>query len=201
MAPARREGTSDPALEDGRLVILVVLAALCIVTVPLTGGRLAAVARMRIRALWAPIAALALQVLIVSIVPGGNHGLHSDLHIATYAMIGGFLFANRRLPGVPLIAAGAAANALAIIANGGVMPAARAAQQMAGLVERGHQFHNSVALAHPHLLWLGDLIPVPGPLPNVLSAGDCLIFLGMLVLLHRASRAGWDQPAVIAPAA
>ena len=35
-------------------------------------------------------------------------------------------------------------------------------------------------------MWLGDLIPVPGPLPNVLSIGDCIIFAGMLVLLHRA---------------
>ena len=49
----------------------------------------------------------------------------------------------------------------------------------------GAGYHNATALTHPHLMWLGDLVPVPGPLPNVLSIGDCIIFAGMLVLLHR----------------
>lgn len=169
-------------------MILIVLAAVCIATVPLTGGRLVQLAELRIRGLALPIIALALQVLLVSIVPGGNEQLHADVHIATYVLIGIFLFANRRIAGVPLIAAGTAANALAIVVNGGVMPAARSAQRMAGLVEAGHVFHNSAALVHPHLLWLGDILPVPGPLPNVLSLGDCAIFVGMLVLLHRSSR-------------
>jgi hypothetical protein len=179
-------------------VILIVLAGLCIATVPLTGGRLTALAELRLRALPVPILALALQVVLVSIVPGGNHQLHADLHIVTYVLIGLFLIANRHIPGVPLIAAGAATNALAIAVNSGVMPAARTAQRLAGLAETGHVFHNSAALAHPQLLWLGDIIPVPGPLPNVLSLGDCAIFLGMLVLLHRASR---PQVAQAVPAA
>ncbi len=80
-----------------------------------------------------------------------------------------------------MIALGAGANALAIVLNGGVMPASAAAQRMAGL-HLGPGFHNSVALAHPALLWLGDIIPWPGPLPNVLSVGDCLVYAGTLVL-------------------
>lgn len=169
-------------------MILIVLAALCIASVPLTGGRLGRLADLQLRGLTAPIIALALQVTLVTILPEGNQQLHADVHIATYALIGMFLFANRHIAGMSIIAAGAAANALAITVNGGVMPASRSAQRMAGLVERGHVFHNSAALAHPHLLWLGDVLPLPGPLPNVLSVGDCVIFLGMLVLLHRATR-------------
>ena len=46
-------------------------------------------------------------------------------------------------------------------------------------------FQNSTPVAHPVLLWLGDVIPVPGPLPNTLSVGDCLILLGTLILLHK----------------
>lgn len=169
-------------------MILIVLAALCIASVPLTGGRLMALGELRFRAMAAPILALGLQVLVVTIAPGGNRQLHADVHIATYLLLGTFLIANRRITGIPVIAAGVAANALAIIANDGVMPASRTAQSMAGLIETGRVFHNSTALSHPHLLPLGDLIPIPGPLPNVLSIGDCIIFLGMLVLLHRASR-------------
>ncbi len=176
-------------------MILIVLAFLCIASVPLTGGRLTALGELRLRALPVPIIALALQVVLVSVVPGGNEQLHAGLHIATYVLIGIFLIANRHIAGVPLIAAGTAANALAISLNAGVMPASRSAQRIAGLAQTGHVFHNSAALAHPHLLWLGDVIPVPGPLPNVLSVGDCAIFLGMLVLLHLGSR----QMTAVAP--
>ncbi len=83
-----------------------------------------------------------------------------------------------------LVGLGAGANTLAIVFNGGVMPAAAAALRIAHLSEHGG-FQNSAPVAHPTLLWLGDVIPVPGPLPNVLSVGDCLIFVGMLVFLHR----------------
>jgi hypothetical protein len=39
------------------------------------------------------------------------------------------------------------------------------------------------------LLWLGDIIPLPaGPLANVLSIGDVVIFVGLLFLLHRTCR-------------
>lgn len=179
-------------------MILIVLAAICIASVPLTGGRLMQLGELRLRGMWAPILALAMQVVLVTIAPGGDRQLHSDAHIVTYALIGAFLFANRRIPGVPIIAAGTLSNLLAIVVNGGVMPASRTAQRLAGLVENPHVFHNSNSLAHPHLLWLGDLIPVPGPIPNVMSIGDCLIFLGTLVLLHRTCRRRAAEVAALA---
>jgi hypothetical protein len=86
-------------------------------------------------------------------------------------------------------------NALAIVLNGGVMPAAAQAQRLAGL-KLGAGFHNSMHLAHPVLLWFGDIIPWPGPLPNVLSVGDCLIFAGTIVVLRRSCA----TPANVAPA-
>lgn len=168
-------------------MILIVLAALCLATVPLSGGSLARLGELPLRRPWAAPLALAVQVLIVTIAPGGNHAVHALAHIGTYLLLGLFLWANRRIAGAPAIALGTLCNTLAIVVNGGVMPAARAAQRMAGLTQ-GAGFHNSAAVAHPHLLWLGDVIPVPGPLPNVLSVGDCIIFAGMLVLLHRTCR-------------
>jgi len=168
-------------------VILVVLAGLCILSVPLAGGRLARLADLRLRALWLAPAALAAQVVIVNIAPGGNRAVHEAIHIGTYALLGGFLWLNRGVAGAKIIALGALLNTAAIVTNSGVMPAAVAAQRLAGLTE-GRGFHNSAAVAHPHLLWLGDIIPVPGPLPNVLSVGDCITFAGMLVLLHRTCR-------------
>jgi hypothetical protein len=176
-------------------MILILLAALCIASVPLTGGHLARLAELQLRYLWAPLLALALQVLIVTVAPSGNHAVHATIHIATYLLIAIFLYANRSVAGARAIAAGAFTNGLAIALNQGVMPAAATAQRLAGLIQ-GRGFLNSARLGHPHLLWLGDIIPVPGPvaLRNVLSIGDCLIFAGMIVLLHKTCRSGTHQP-------
>lgn len=168
-------------------MILIVLAALCVITVPLTGGSLGRLGELHLRWLWLAPVALAVQVVIVTIAPGGNMTLHAASHIGTYLLIGLFVWVNRGIPGMLVIGFGALANTIAIVANGGVMPASAAAQRVAGLTERGGGFHNAAALLHPQVPWLGDIIPVPGPLPNVLSIGDCFIFAGLLILLHRAT--------------
>lgn len=165
-------------------MILIVLAGLCLLSVPLTGGSLGRLASVRLRGLGVPMIALAVQVVLTNIAPEGHPELHRLVHIGTYVLIAVFLWLNRRLPGVLVIGAGAMLNALAIVVNGGVMPASEAAERLSGVHLRAG-FDNSAHVAHAHLIWLGDIIPWPGPLPNVLSVGDCVIFLGTLVLLHR----------------
>jgi uncharacterized protein DUF5317 len=168
-------------------VVLIALALLCVAMVPLTGGDLGRLADIRLRGLWIPLLALAVQVIITVVAPTGSMALHRGLHIGTYVLIGLFLSANRRLPGIWLLTLGALTNAIAIIANLGVMPASRSAERLAGLSLRAG-FDNSAPLAHAHLAWLGDVIPWPGPLHNVLSIGDLLIFAGTAMLLHRCCR-------------
>ena len=51
-------------------MILIALSVLGIISVPLAGGSLGRLAKLELRWLWAPPAALALQVLIVTIAPG-----------------------------------------------------------------------------------------------------------------------------------
>lgn len=165
-------------------MILFVIAGLCLLTVPLAGGRIGRLADVRLHAIWLSPLALGLQLVIVTLAPGGNRPVHAAIHIATYVLIGAFLWANRRLPGVAVIAIGASMNALAIVLNRGVMPAVASAQRIAGSTA-GSGFNNSAHVAHPYLAWLGDVIPVPGPLPNVISIGDVIVFAGLLVLLHR----------------
>jgi hypothetical protein len=178
-------------------MILIILAVLCVVSVPLTGGSLRRLAQLRVRGLWLGPVAVFVQTVLVTILPGGSETVHALVHIGTYGLLVAFLWLNRRLPGVAVIAVGAFLNGLVITLNGGVMPAAVTAQRLAGLTEAGG-FHNSTVVAHPHLLWFGDIIPVPWPLPNVLSVGDCIIFLGLLFLLHRACRS--DQAGQRVPA-
>lgn len=168
-------------------MILVAFALLALLSVPLTGGHLRRLAAARLRAAWVPGVALLVQVVIMSIVADGHPTLHRALYVVTYGLIVVFLWSNRRLPAMPVILTGALLNALVVVVNGGVMPASRTAERLAGL-RLGAGFHNSAPILHPHLLLLGDVIPWPGPLPNVLSAGDCLIFIATFVLLHRLCR-------------
>lgn len=170
-------------------MILFVLAALCLISVPLMGGRLGLLAEIELRLPGLAIAALALQLTVVDLVPQGLPALHAALHVFTYVMGGVFLVANRHLAGAGLIALGAGLNAIVICVNGGVMPEAASARRIAGLVTGGG-FQNSARLAHAHLLILGDVIPIPGPRPlgNTLSLGDVIIYAGMLVLVHRVCR-------------
>jgi Family of unknown function (DUF5317) len=168
-------------------MLLVVTAVALVLSVPLAGGRLSRLADIRIRAVWAVLLAAAIQVGISDVAPGGSHWLHVALNIASYMLDAYFLFANRRMTGVPIVAVGAGLNILAIATNGGVMPASASALRISGIDPRAG-FDNSAHLVHAHLAFLGDVIPVPGPWPigNVLSVGDLTIFIGALIVLHSA---------------
>jgi hypothetical protein len=176
-------------------MLLVIAAIVLLATVPLAGGRLSRLADIRLRAVWAVLLAATIQVGISNVAPGGSHALHAALNVLSYVLDAYFVCANLRLAGVPLVAAGAALNVLAITINGGVMPANPVALRVAGITARPG-FDNSTALAHPHLAFLGDVIPVPGPWPigNVLSAGDLIILLGAFVLLHVVCRSRLVSP-------
>ena len=170
-------------------MLLVYAALLILVTVPLAGGSLAALADVRLRGAWLVALALGVQIVIVSVLPGLAEEVFKPVHAATYGLLAGFLWLNRGLPGIWIIGLGALANAVAIVANGGVMPAAPGALAAAGLApEKSGAFVNSAAVQAPSLGWLGDVFAVPealGPLANVFSAGDVVIAVGLAVALHR----------------
>ncbi|HEY7076711.1 MAG TPA: DUF5317 family protein [Solirubrobacteraceae bacterium] len=165
------------------LVYMAVLAS-----VPLAGGKLSALADLPLRRSWLAAAAIAIQVVVISLLPGGSHTLHAGLHLASYGLLGAFAWANRRLTGVPLVALGGLMNFIAIAANGGVMPTdPQLAASLAHTTARG-DFINSAVQAHPKLLFLGDILATPAswPVHNIYSVGDVVIVLGVGVLVHVA---------------
>ena len=167
-------------------MFLVVVIALAVVAVPLAGGRIANLAQIRFRWVPALLGALAIQVVIVSVLPDGAPSLHRLLYIASYAFVGAFLVANRRIVGSHVVALGVLLNTTAIVANNGVMPASGAALRAAGISTSAAGFTNSTHVAHAHLQLLGDIFAIPKPLPlhNVFSIGDVCIVLGVATTIH-----------------
>jgi hypothetical protein len=167
-------------------MLIGVFLLLCFASVPVAGGRLGALADVRLRARPLLMTGLALQILIVTVAPGGCPALHAAAHVASYALAAGFVFANRAIPFLWTIALGGLLNFVAIVTNGGVMPAAPAALATAGIASDPGRFSNSAALAAPHLRALGDVFAVPAswPVSNVFSIGDVLIVAGAFLALH-----------------
>ena len=166
-------------------MLLGLATVLCLLSVPLAGGRLRALSELPLRGGGWLCAAIALQVLVIEVVPDAPAPLPALGHVASYAMTAIAVWLNRRLPFLWLLALGGALNALAIAVNGGVMPARAGALAAAGL-DTADGFANSAAVAHAHLAFLGDVFAVPAawPAANVFSVGDVLIVLGLLAFLH-----------------
>ncbi|CAN5438910.1 hypothetical protein BH11ACT1_BH11ACT1_00880 [soil metagenome] len=124
---------------------------------------------------------LGLQVVAVEVpLPGV---VAPVLHVLTYVVVVGFLWVNRSLPRIAVVAAGAASNGVTIALNGGVLPASASAVSAAAL-DPHMAFANSAVVAHPVLPWLGDVFAWPAPLPlaNTFSVGDVLIAVGVVLV-------------------
>ncbi len=168
-------------------MIIPLLGLLAVFSPVLTGGRLRLLGDVQIRHGWLVLVALAAQVLVIEVVGDANHGLLAAAHVATYALAGWFVWLNRHVPGLWIVALGAACNGLTIAANGGTLPASRSALASSGLHPQPDQFENSGVLAHPRLAFLGDVFAIPKALPlsNVFSVGDVLIVIGIGWAAHR----------------
>jgi hypothetical protein len=113
------------------------------------------------------------------------------LYVASTVAVLATLLRNLRQPWFALIAFGAGLNLLAIVANGGVMPADPAALAAAGLLDRsGAAFSNTAAMPQAAFGFLGDNFATPSwvPFANVLSIGDLLIGLGAAAWLATTMR-------------
>jgi hypothetical protein len=170
-------------------VFLGLCAIALLVLTPLWGGSLSRLAAVRVRGLWLAVAALVLQVLVISVFTSLPRDVAVAGHLASYVLLAVVLWRNRALAGVPLVALGVAANAVTIAVNGGTLPASTGALRAAGIHLRPG-FDNSGLVAHPHLAWLGDTMVTPAWLPmrNMLSIGDLLLLAGAAVLVVVATR-------------
>lgn len=161
------------------------------------GGRLEHLVAVRLRGWYLVFAALAIQFVIflpqAESLPATT-SLRPVLHLGSFVLLFIVLALNWSQLGwgLRLIALGALANALAIVANGGYMPVDPSAMAFVRGVDAAAamagDYSNTAYLANPSLVWLTDWIPVPLPSPlagNVISIGDLLIAAGGFVLVEK----------------
>lgn len=161
------------------------VALICFLSLPLAGARLGRLAAQQPRGVWVAVAGLALQILIISVFPGGDPNVHTTIHLSSYLLVGWVVWANRHIPWLWLIGVGGLLNFIAIVANGGVMPASASAAAAAGLAPEPGEFVNSQVLPDPNLLFLGDVFGSDLPWPNnVFSVGDVVMAIAAFLLVH-----------------
>ena len=159
---------------------------------PLLGGSWWRVADVRLRLVTAFYVAIALQVVAF---PASALPWHTSdrvavvLWLSSYAVFALAAGANLRAPGMALVVAGMCSNLVAILTNGGHMPALPSALRAAGLHFKTSR--NSTVAASPHVAWLIDRWALPSwvPLGNVFSVGDVAIAAGGFVFVLVATGA------------
>ena len=151
----------------------------------LLGGRLDRLGDVRFRWGWLAIVGLAVQIVLFSGPVADVVGdLGPPIYVASTAAVLIAVIRNWRIPGLALVAVGAASNLAAIAANGGVMPASPDAVAALGTAA-GPGFSNSVVMADPALRPLTDIFALPTwiPFANVFSVGDVLIGVGVAIVI------------------
>ena len=167
----------------------------------LLGGRLSALGEIKFR--WWPLvfAGFLLQVVLFQDAVAARVGaLGPFLYVGSTLMVVVAVLRNVDLPGMPLVALGAACNLAAILANGGFMPASPGAMAALGKADPVI-YSNSAVVADPMLEPLTDIFALPSWLPfnNIFSIGDAILALGVVVVIVTTMRRGARSSAVGQP--
>ena len=162
----------------------------------LARGRLSGLARLEFE--WAPLIALGMiiQVALFSDPIASSIGSAGPpIYVGSSLLVLAAVCRNWSIAGMPIVALGAASNLVAIVANGGYMPASAAALAAQGR-EAPSVYSNSAYVAEPALAPLTDIFAMPTwlPLANVFSIGDVLIALGIAVAIVVAMRSASARP-------
>jgi hypothetical protein len=164
----------------------------------LLGGRSAGLSQLQFRWPWVMLGGLFVQVILFSDLVSSRIGAAGPpIYAVSTGAVVLAVVANRRITGMPVVALGAASNLLAILANGGFMPAANSALQALGKLE-APGYSNSVVAPDPALWPLTDIFALPTWLPfaNVFSVGDVLIGIGVAIVIVGAMRRLPPRPAL-----
>ena len=154
----------------------------------LLGGRLSGFEDLRINRWGLALVGLAFQAVLQAFPTATIAGVAPSvtgpvLLAASYASLVLFLFANRWIPGMPVMRIGLLLNLIVVLLNGGMPVTAWAIEHVGGdpaaLAAEAPTKHH-LQTDDDLLWWLGDVIPVPTPFNDVASIGDVLLYGGMM---------------------
>jgi len=164
------------------------------------GGRLGRLAAVELRWPALGLVGIALQLPPAQGTAGNVLVALSFVTLLTFAVL------NVRKPGFVLVLVGLAMNFLVIGINHG-MPVSTAAliasdqrDALGDLAEGGGAKHHA-ATAEDEMRFLGDVIPIPSPVRQAVSAGDVVMYIGagwfVVAMMRRREEAGSERGAPI----
>jgi hypothetical protein len=180
-------------------MILVVAILGAILFGVLTGGSARRLANLPLRAGWIALVAFSLQIYIIYFPEPVSEGFFSPrvgLLIFSVALLFVFVWKNRLMTGMWLIALGFLANLGVMLLNGGYMPITEEAIAQVGRSKSilSSEPYSRVRATKDIVLpreatlawWLSDIfiLPPPFPVPTVFSLGDLLIAVGAFWLIQ-----------------
>jgi hypothetical protein len=175
------------------VITIAIVGGVALVVVLVTRGSFSQLFRLPIQSIWMVLVALAIQILLAFVEIPANRldDLGFGLVMASYAFLLAFCFVNLRISMMWVIGLGIALNALVIGLNQG-MPTrdnevtTRSGRTIEEPIERTakHRPESGDDL----LPFLGDRLQVPYPVDEVISIGDVVIGLGIILVCYQGSR-------------
>jgi Family of unknown function (DUF5317) len=175
------------------VITIVVVGGVALVVVIVTRGSFTRLFRLPIQSIWMVLVALAIQIFLAFVeIPSDRFDdLGLVLVMASYAFLLAFCLVNLRISMMWVIGLGIALNALVIGLNHG-MPTidnevtTRSGRTIEEPIERTarHRPESDDDL----LPFLGDRLRVPDPVDEVISIGDLVIGLGIILVCYQGSR-------------
>jgi hypothetical protein len=175
------------------VVSIAILGGVALVVVLVTRGSVSQLFRLPIQSVWMVLVAVVIQIFLAFVeIPSDRFDdLGLGLVMASYAFLIAFCFVNLRISMMWVIGLGIALNALVIGLNQG-MPTAdhevttRSGRTVEEPIERTakHRPESDDDL----LPFLGDRLRMPEPVDEVISIGDVVIGLGIILVCYKAGR-------------
>ena len=182
-----------PVVRLRGVVSLAIVGGVAVLVVVVSRGSFRQLWLLRIQAIWLVVVALVIQIVLAFVhIPADRlDDLGFALVMASYVLLLAFCFVNLRVPMMWVIALGIALNTLVIGLNRG-MPTAdhevttRSGRTVEEPIERDakHRPESDDDL----LPFLGDRIRVPTPVDELVSVGDIVIGIGVVLVFYRGSR-------------
>jgi hypothetical protein len=175
------------------VITIAIVGGVALVVVLVSRGSFRRLYRLPIQSIWMVLVALTIQIFLAFVdLPSDRFDdLGLALVMASYAFLLAFCFVNLRISMMWVIGLGIALNALVIGLNQG-MPTAdhevttRSGRTVEEPIERTakHRPESDDDL----LPFLGDRLRVPEPVDEVISIGDIVIGLGIILVCYQGSR-------------